>query len=228
MELEYNSTKEPLLLMEYGRNVQKLVKYISTIEDKEERSKLAHTLINLMKQLNPSVKENNDNYQRIWDHLFIMADFDLDIDAPYPVPDREILISKPKKMEYKTTELRFKHYGRNIELLISKAIGIEDEEEKERAILHLGKLMKSFYSSWNKENISDDVIVHHLYELSGKRIDYRPKLKEGKVIFDLGSFKEREKRGGRNGGSNSNSGGKRRSSRDNKSSRDNNRRRGRD
>ncbi|WP_020529262.1 DUF4290 domain-containing protein [Flexithrix dorotheae] len=220
MELEYNSTKEPLILMEYGRNVQKLVKYISSLEDKEERSKLAHTLINLMKQLNPSVKENNDNYQRIWDHLFIMSDFELDIDAPYPMPDKEILISKPKKMEYKTTELRFKHYGRNIELLIAKAIEIEDVEEQERAILHLGKLMKSFYSSWNKENISDDVIVHHLYELSGKRIDYRPKLKEGKVIFDLGSFKEREKRGGRNGGGNNN-GGKRRSSRDN-------RRRGRD
>ncbi|UZR92406.1 DUF4290 domain-containing protein [Chondrinema litorale] len=189
--MEYNSQREPLILMEYGRNVQKLVRYIRELDDKEERSRLSHVLIHLMKQLNPSVRENSDNVQRIWDHLHIMADFTLDIEAPYPTPDESIVFAKPQKMEYKSGELKFKHYGRNIDLLISRAIALEDETEKNDAIIYIGKLMKSFYASWNKENISDDVIIRHLYELSDRKIDYRDKVKSDETLFNISNFKDK-------------------------------------
>lgn len=189
--MEYNSERDPLILMEYGRNVQKLVRYISGLEDKEERSRLSKVLIQLMKQLNPSVRENSDNVQRIWDHLHIMADFNLEIDAPFPTPDADIVFAKPQQMEYKKGELKHKHYGRNIEYLIQAAIAMENEEEKKAAIIYLGKLMKSFYASYNKENISDDVIVRHLYEMSAHQIDLRDQLGQSEVLFNISNFKDK-------------------------------------
>ncbi|MBT32895.1 MAG: hypothetical protein CMO01_24830 [Thalassobius sp.] len=216
--MEYNSQREPLILMEYGRNVQKLVRYIRELDDIKERSRLSHVLIHLMKQLNPSVRENSDNVQRIWDHLHIMADFKLDIEAPYPTPDESIVFAKPQKMEYKSGELKFKHYGRNIELLISRAISLENETEKNDAIIYIGKLMKSFYASWNKENISDDIIIRHLYELSDRKIDYRDKAKSDETLFNISNFKDKSNdrhdhgdRRSRN--NNNNNGGKRRTRR---------------
>lgn len=175
MKQEYNTQKSALILKEYGRNVQKLAEYIATIPSKEERTRYAHLLINLMKQLNPSVRENNDNAQRIWDHLFVMSDFDLDINGPYPVPERSILHKKPKKMQYTVGEITYKHYGRNIEILIKKAVNLVDKDEKQQAIVFIFKLMKSFYASWNKESVEDEVISQHLSQLSKGElsIDYR-------------------------------------------------------
>ena len=175
MKQEYNTQKSSLLLKEYGRNVQKLAEYIATLPSKEERTRYAHSLINLMKQLNPSVRENNDNAQRIWDHLFVMSDFDLDINSPYPVPERSILNKKPKKMQYALGEITYKHYGRNIEILIKKAINIVDKDEKQQAIVFIFKLMKTFYASWNKETVEDEIIAQHLSQLSKGElsIDYR-------------------------------------------------------
>ncbi len=177
--MEYMNSEEQLKLKEYGRNVQKLVKYICTIEDRQKRTDYAYALIHLMKQLNPSVKENSgDNLQRIWDHLYIMSDFELDIDSPFPKPSPDILISKPQKMEYNNNTLRYKHYGRNIELLISNALALESEEEQEEAAMFIGKLMKTFYSAWNKESMEDLLIVQQLYEMSGRKLDLRRRLKE--------------------------------------------------
>lgn len=169
--MEYNSERDQLILMEYGRNVQKLVEYISTIEDKEKRTAYSHALINLMKMLNPSVKENSDNPQRIWDHLYVMADFKLDIDGPYPKPDPEVLFQKPEPLGYKTSEVKFKNYGRNIELLVEKAMALEDEEEQLSAFIHIGRLVKVFYSSWHKDSVEDEVIILQLKELSDGKID---------------------------------------------------------
>ncbi|SFE96069.1 DUF4290 domain-containing protein [Thermoflexibacter ruber] len=166
MEKDYNTQKTPLILKEYGRNVQKLVEYIATLSSKEERTRYAHTLISLMKQLNPSVREHNDNAQRIWDHLFLMSDFNLDIDSPYPIPERSILHKKPKSMTYRVGEVTYKHYGRNIEILITKAAKITEPEEKQQAMSFIFKLMKSFYASWNKETVDDITIANQLRELS--------------------------------------------------------------
>src|SRR5258705_12724528 len=119
---EYNTQREAIILKEYGRNVQKLVNYIRTIPEKEKRTKLATTLIELIKQLAPVAKEAHENPQRMWDDLYIIADFNLDVNTPFGVPQREILFKKPRKMEYPQSEVRFKHYGKNIERLVKEAI----------------------------------------------------------------------------------------------------------
>lgn len=176
---EYNSQREPIILKEYGRNVQKLVNYIRTVPDKEKRTQLATTLIELIKQLAPVVKEAHENPQRMWDDLYIMADFNLDVNNPFNTPDRTVLFKKPRKMEYPQSEVRFKHYGKNIERLVKEAIKKEDPQERHEAAIYLGKLMKTFYGAWNKETLDDSVIVKDLAILS-----------QGKLKLDLDKVRE--------------------------------------
>lgn len=163
---EYNTARPDIILKEYGRNVQKLVEYIRTVPDREKRTELAATLIELIKQLNPSIKEQAEDPQRMWDDLYIMADFNLDLNNPYPVPQPEILNRRPNKVEYPQSRIRFKHYGKNIELLILEALKKTDPEERQDAIIYLGKLMKTFFGTWNKENLDDSVILRDLQSLS--------------------------------------------------------------
>jgi hypothetical protein len=164
---EYNTQRPLIILKEYGRNVQKLVEYIRSMPDKEKRTEMAFTLIELMKQLTPSVKEATpENPQRMWDDLYIIADFNIDLNNPFPVPQRDILFKKPKRMAYPQSNIRFKHYGKNIERLISEAVKLDNPQEKEEAIVYLGKLMKTFYGNWNKETLDDSVIVNDIKTLS--------------------------------------------------------------
>jgi hypothetical protein len=210
---DYNTMRPPLILKEYGRNMQKLVAYINSIEDKEKRSESAQVLIELMKMINPSVRETLETSQKLWDDLVIMADFDIDIDSPFPTPDREILIKKPQPLGYKTSEVRFKHYGRNIELLIKKAIELEDPEEKEAAIIHIGRLMKGFQSAWNRENIDDFTIIKDMGILSKKQLTIDlEKVKEHNLFESF--VKERKNRPNNNSNNSNknrrNNGGRRR------------------
>lgn len=163
---EYNTSREAIILKEYGRNVQKLVNYIRTIPDKEKRTQMATTLIELIKQLAPVSKEAVENPQRMWDDLYIMADFNLDVNNPFTTPDRTILFKKPRKMEYPQNDVRFRHYGKNIERLVLEATKKEDPKEREEAAIYIGKLMKTFYSAWNKETLDDSVIVKDIQILS--------------------------------------------------------------
>src|SRR5690349_7025783 len=164
---EYNTQRPHIILKEYGRNVQKLVEYIRSVPDKEKRTELAFTLIELMKQLTPSVKEATpENPQRMWDDLYIIADFNLDLNNPFPEPLRDILFKKPKRMAYPQSPIRFKHYGKNIERLIAEATKLENPEERNDAINYLGRLMKTFYGNWNKETLDDSVIVNDIRQLS--------------------------------------------------------------
>ena len=176
---EYNTSREHIILKEYGRNVQKLVNYIRTVPDKEKRTQLAITLIELIKQLAPVAKEAQENPQRMWDDLYIMADFNLDVDNPFTTPDRTILFKKPRKMEYPQNDVRFRHYGKNIEKLVKEAIKKDDPKELEEAAIYLGKLMKTFYGAWNKETIDDSVIVKDLAILS-----------QGKLVLSLDKVRE--------------------------------------
>jgi len=163
---DYNTQRERLILKEYGRNVQKLVNYLSTIQDKEERNQSAGALVDLMKQINPSIKEGNEDNQKLWDDLFIMSDFKIDIDSPFPTPKKELLYKKPERLGYKDKAIIYKHYGLNIQLLVDKAVKMDDPEEQEAAIIYIGRLMKSFSSLWNKENLDDETIVKNIRELS--------------------------------------------------------------
>jgi len=203
---EYNTQREGIILKEYGRNVQKLVNYIRTIPEKEKRTKMATTLIELIKQLAPVVKEAHENPQRMWDDLYIIADFNLDIDNPFTTPDRTILFKKPRKMEYPQSEVRFKHYGKNVERLIKEAIKKEDPAEREEATIYLGKLMKTFYSNWNKETLDDSVIVKDIQILSqGKLTLNLDKVREDNLFEKL--YRER-KNPRPNGGNENRDGGR--------------------
>jgi len=203
---DYNTVRPRLILKEYGRNMQKLVEHIKNMEDKEKRSESAKVLVELMKLINPSVKDTQETAQKLWDDLVIMSDFDIDIDSPYPMPEREILTKKPQRLGYKSSEIRFKHYGRNIELLIKKACEIEDPEEREAAIIHIGRLMKGFQSTWNRENIDDGTVIKDMEYLSNQQltIDIN-KVRENNLFESI--VKERRTKPNRN---KRNNGGRRR------------------
>lgn len=171
MGLEYNTERSEVKLLEYGRNIQKLVNHIKTIEDKEKRSAYAQTLTDLMKQINPNIRGNQDYDQKVWDDLYQIANFDLEVDAPFPMPDKEAIGKKPQKVNYKSSNIRYMHYGRSVEIMIEQTIAMEDPETRESAIIHIGRLMKSFYNTWNKDNIDDEIILKQIRELSNNQLD---------------------------------------------------------
>jgi hypothetical protein len=206
---EYNSQRPHIILKEYGRNVQKLVEYIRSIPDKEKRTDLSFTLIELIKQLTPSIKEQGEDPQRMWDDLYIIADFNLDVNNPYPIPEREILFKKPMKMAYPQSDVRFKHYGKNIEKLVKEALKKEDPQERQDAIIYLGKLMKTFYGNWNKETLDDSVILKDIQAMSGGALNMTiDKVREDNLFEKL--YKERKKpRPNQQGGGHNSGGGPR-------------------
>ncbi|MDX2302109.1 MAG: DUF4290 domain-containing protein [Microscillaceae bacterium] len=167
---EYNTQKPFLILKEYGRNIQKIVEYIVKIEEREERTRYAHNLIELMRQINPNTRDSQDYQNKLWDDLYIMSGFSLDVESPYPMPKIEELGKKPQRLDYNSHKIVYKHYGKNIELLIQKAFELEDEEEKFSALIHIGRLMKSFFLSWNKDNIQDVTILDHIEKISNIKL----------------------------------------------------------
>ena len=143
-----------------------LIQHIRTIEDKEKRTESAYVLVELMKLINPVARDSQESGQKLWDDLYIMSDFDLDIDGPFPMPEKEILNKKPNRLGYKNSDIKFKHYGRNIQLLILKAIELGDPEERDGAIIHIGRLMKSFQNTWNRDNVEDVTIIKNIETMS--------------------------------------------------------------
>lgn len=185
--LDYNTQRDTLLLREYGRNMQNMVRHLKTIEDIEERTRAAETLINLMKQLNPSVRENSDNVHRIWDHLYIMADGEIEFSNEFLPQTEEERTRKPEHIGYTETPVKYRHYGRNIELIIEKTAQIEDEQELIEAVADIGKLMKSFYITWNRDSVEDEVILKDIKRLSGGKIDIDIEIIKEDNLFELGS-----------------------------------------
>lgn len=193
----YNTQKDALILKEYGRNIQKLAKYLNTIEDREKRNQSAKALIELMKQINPNARDTNEESQKIWDDLFIMSDFELEIDSPYPKPERSILNRKPERIKYKDKNIMYKHYGLNIQLLVEKIITIEDKNERAQASLYLGRLIKSFSNIWNRENLDDDSVMENIENLSkGELIVDMAKVKENNLFDSLTKEKQRNNTNG--------------------------------
>jgi hypothetical protein len=178
-ELSYNAIRPNITLKDYGRNIQKMVAWIKGIEDKHQRTRYAYTLVEMMKQINPIMKESEEYNQKVWDDLFIIAGFDLDIDSPYPKPAKENIGRKPRLLEYTNNNIRIRHYGRNIEVLIDKAAALEDETEKENAVVSIARLMKSFHYIWNKETVDDALVLNNIDTLSrGKLRELTNRLKE--------------------------------------------------
>lgn len=188
---EYNSSLDYITLREYGRNVQNIVQFIKQQPDKEVRTRLAYTLVELMKQVSPTVKDYPEYEQKLWDDIFIMADFDLDVDSPFPLPEPTLQVKPPGKVDYPKNNIRYKHYGRSVELLVKNAMEIEDPEERENAIIYLGKLMKTFFSTWNKDSIDDGVILKNIKELSGGKLDIDIEKVKAEGLFES-NIRERQ------------------------------------
>ena len=190
--------------------------YIKTVEDKEKRNKLAATLVELMKMINPEFSKDAQEYtQKVWDDLFIISKFDLDVESPFPIPEVTILDRKPDRMKYQSNEIKFRHYGRNIEILINDAIAMEDPAEKEGAIIAIGKLMKSFYQTWNKDNIEDEQVLKNIKQLSKDQLDIDIEKVKANGLFDSekrhydNNNNRHHNRNRNNNNNNNNKGGKR-------------------
>ncbi|WP_162032106.1 DUF4290 domain-containing protein [Chryseobacterium potabilaquae] len=169
--MEYNTQKTQLHMPEYGRIIQQLVERCKELPSKEERNEMSRAIIDFMGQRNPQLRDEENYNHKLWDHLFILANYDLDVDSPFPFPTIEQLSEKPKRMEYPKLQGDFKFYGKSILQLIEKAIELETGDEKEALIEVIANNMKKSYNVYNKEHVTDDVIFRHLKELSENRLD---------------------------------------------------------
>ncbi len=181
MNYDYNTQRKRMALPEYGRNVQKMVDYIKTIGDRDERNRAAKTIIQIMGNLNPQIRDVGDFRHKLWDHLALIADFDLDIDSPYPTPEASKFVEKPKQVPYKQGDIRFLHYGRIIELMIDAASVMEDGEEKEYFTNLIVNQMKKAYITWNRAQVADEVIIGDMILLSRGRL----KITNGVKILEV-------------------------------------------
>lgn len=163
---DYNSTRNKLILSEYGRNVQNMVKYIVALPTKEERNRYAQVVIDLMGFLNPHLRDVADFKHKLWDHLHIISDFQIDVDSPYPKPSPDVIHFKPERLQYPHQRIRYKHYGKTIELMIEKAKSIEEPDRKQHMVQAIANFMKMAYIQWNKDSVADESILADLRELS--------------------------------------------------------------
>ncbi|AQY21990.1 DUF4290 domain-containing protein [Riemerella anatipestifer] len=184
--MEYNTQKTNLQLPEYGRIIQELVEYCKTLPSKEERNKVAKAIVDFMGQRNPQLRDEENYAHKLWDHLYIISGYDLDVDAPYPFPTPEEINQKPKKMDYPKLQGDYKFYGKSILQLIERALELEDGDEKEALIEVIANNMKKSYNVYNKEHVQDDVIFRHLKELSENRLDLTriDSLEKSKIYYN--------------------------------------------
>jgi hypothetical protein len=164
--MKYNTQEKRLVMPEYGRNIQNMVDYCVSIPDRENRTQCANTIINIMGNMFPHLRDVNDFKHILWDHLAIMSDFALDIDYPYEVIKREDVSLKPRKIPYPQAPITYKHYGKNLENMIGRATQFEDGEQKEYLISLLANHMKKSFLTWNKEVVDDRKIFDDLQYLS--------------------------------------------------------------
>jgi len=155
-----------MIIPEYGRNIQKMIDFAITVADKEERNKVARAIIDVMGQLNPHLRDVTDFKHKLWDHLFIISEFKLDVDSPYPRPTPETFQTKPELLKYPSNDIRYKHYGKTVERIIEKAKEYPEGDERNALVEQIANLMKRSYLNWNRDSVNDEVILKQLSELS--------------------------------------------------------------
>lgn len=192
--MEYNSQREKLLLPEFGRNIQSMVNYTITIPDRAERTRASRTIIQIMAQNTPSLnKDQEDFYHMLWDHLHVIAKFQLEVDSPYDKPTPEDLVKQPKKLNYPNKRIRYKHYGKNVEYFIEKAKKVTDPEKRDMFIEALANMMKKAYLSWNRDSVNDELIKDHLAEMSNGELIITDKHRISSTSEILGITAQRPK-----------------------------------
>lgn len=212
--MEYNTTRNFLVMREYGRHIQKMVEYLLSLEDKEARQKNANALIELMGFLNPHLKNVDDFRHKLWDHLFLISDFKLDVESPYPIPTRETLKARPNPLPYPKKYPKYNHLGKNIEVVINKALKETDGDKRQGFANSIAYYMKLVYSNWHKELMHDDTIQNELAIMTEGQLEFnnRPFVKHRadnrNEMDDYGrgrnnnrkNFGQRNNRNGGNGG----------------------------
>lgn len=167
--MEYATQKEALVLAEYGRHVQDMVQHALTIEDRDKRNEAAETIVQIMTQLNPSYKGSDELQQKLWDDMFIISNYQLDVDAPYPKPSPKTDV-RAEKVDYPDQKFKFKHYGKIIEGLIEAAIALEDEEQRQELTQMIANLMKKSYLNYNRDSVNEEMIVDQLTSMSDGKL----------------------------------------------------------
>lgn len=180
---EYATEKKEIQLKEYGRFVQELAEHTMRIEDREDRSKKAYSLVELMRHLNPAMKDGEDYDHALWDHLYYLTNFFLDVDGAYPMPEINIRRTRPKAIDYPGYVSTYRNYGQNLENMIEMVSEIEEEQKRMGAVNYVGKLMKAYHHAWTKEFIDDQIILEQMVNISeGKLKDTIDKMKEENLL----------------------------------------------
>jgi hypothetical protein len=226
-EFDYNSTRSKLLLSEYGRNVQNMVKYIVALPTKDERNRYAAVVIELMGFLNPHLRDVADFKHKLWDHLHIISNYELDVDSPYPKPTPEAIHLKPEPLKYPHQRIRYKHYGKTIELMIEKAKSIEDPERKKYMVQSIANFMKMAYVQWNKDSVADESILADLVAMSRGELQVDESINLNRVEYRPAPQTNNNNRGGRSNNNRGGSGGGGRSNNNNPRNNNNQNNRGR-
>jgi hypothetical protein len=171
--LEYNTIREDLIIPEYGRHIQKMIHHASSQKSKDERNKIAKSIISVMGNLQPHLRDVSDFQHKLWDQLFIMSDFKLDVDSPFEKPKKEELLAKPDPLSYPQNFPKYRFYGNNIKIMIDEAVKWDSGDKKDALVYIIANHMKKCFLNWNKDSVEDQVIFDHLYELSNSKIDLR-------------------------------------------------------
>jgi hypothetical protein len=162
-----------MIIPEYGRHVQKMAQHLLTIKSKKERTAASEVIIQTMTQVHPYAKDSEELRRKLWDHLYIITDYKLDVDGPYPKPSPDLFESKPKRLQYPASTLKYKHYGKITSELIKKAVKLKDGGEKDALVESIAILMKKAFMMWNKSSVSDSVIVKDLREMSQGELEIK-------------------------------------------------------
>lgn len=173
--LEYNTERNQLNIPEYGRHIQKLVEHCRALPTKEERNRMANAIVGVMGNLNPHLRDIEDFQHKLWDQLFVIAEFDIDVDSPYPIPSEEVLNAHPDRMSYPQKRPKYRFYGNNIQGMIDVALGWEKGEKREALTFIIANHMKKSFLNWNKDSVDDSVIFKHLFDMSNGEINLAAK-----------------------------------------------------
>jgi hypothetical protein len=168
--MDYNTQRKKLVLPEYGRSIHKMVDWVRTIPDRDERNKQVRAVIAVMGNMNPHLRDVNDFKHKLWDHVQMMSDFHIDIDSPYPIPTKESFNTPIHKIDYPSDPIRIRHYGRNVQLMIDKIAACPPSDTRLKSLLMLANHMKKSYFTWNKETVNDDIIFRDIEFLSGGQL----------------------------------------------------------
>ncbi|MBT3444906.1 MAG: DUF4290 domain-containing protein [Flavobacteriaceae bacterium] len=191
--LQYNTKRTQLIIPEYGRHLQMMINQILETQDREERNKMAKAVIGIMGNMNPHLRDVPDFQHKLWDQLFIMSEFKLDVDSPFEMPQKEILEQKPERLAYPQKNPKYRFYGNNIKSMITIALDWEAGDLKNALVLNIANHMKKCFLNWNKDTVHDEIILKHLLELSDNKLKVR---EEDLPLTDAAEFlKIRSKNG---------------------------------